>query len=91
MAGLVQQCETCGALLMCEACLRPIKGNARAVVLHGDGACHARHAPDCFTASWTPEGCALWFAAVMVVLLALAWLTQARPDVWQAIVRLLPH
>ncbi len=86
-----QRCETCGAFLLCERCLRPIKANARVAIVHGDGQCHAQHVPDCLTASWSMAGCALWFAATMLVLLVLDLLVQAGPDGWQAIARLLPH
>ena len=86
-----RRCATCGAFLMCDQCLRPIKVGARAAVVHRDGQCHAVHAPDCFTASWTLEGFAARLLTFLAVLLGLGWLVETNPGAVGSVLQLLPH
>ncbi len=84
-----QRCETCGAFLLCDQCLRPIRGSDRAAVIHRDGECHAVHVPDCLTASWSLGGLVARLAGVLAALLSLGWLVQANPGTLGSILRLL--
>ncbi len=86
-----QRCVTCGAFLMCDQCLRPIREGDRAAVLHRDGGCHALHVPDCATSSWSMGGLVARLLAVLAALLGLGWVAQADPGAVSAILRLLPR
>ncbi len=86
-----QRCANCGAFLMCDECLRPIRERDRAMVIHRDGECHALHVPDCATSSWSLGGFVARVLGILVALLGLGWLAEANPGAVSSILRLMPR